>query len=373
MKKVKTCVYAIALNEIKFVDQFMDHCQEADLVLVCDTGSTDGTVERLRERGAVVYEIIQKPWRFDVPRNTALNLIPEDIDICLSIDLDEFLQPGWSDAIDKAWQESEGTIKRISYDYIWNWKENGDPDVRFFADKIHHRQSYRWKHPCHETLYYEGEGDEKRAVLSDVILHHRADVTKSRSQYLHLLELAVKEDPTNDRMSHYYGRELMFRGEWQKSIDELKRHLSLPNAWWNEERCASWRFISRSYRSLEQKQESINAAFMAVMECNNAREPWLELARAAYANNDWHTCYYGSTKCLSILHQARTYMYDGACWGWEPYDLAALSAYNLGLYEEAEKHGKEAVNLNPEDNRLKTNLVFYVDKNINNKESIQHK
>jgi glycosyltransferase involved in cell wall biosynthesis len=135
--RVKTCVYAISLNEIKHVDTFMKHCQGADLVLVCDTGSTDGTAERLRELGAVVYDIRQKPWRFDVPRNTALNLIPKDIDICLSIDLDEYLQPGWADVINSEWQRQEGQIRRISYDYIWNWKADGvTPDVRFFADKF---------------------------------------------------------------------------------------------------------------------------------------------------------------------------------------------------------------------------------------------
>jgi len=359
MKKVKTCVYAIALNEIKFVDQFMDHCVEADLVLVCDTGSTDGTAERLRERGAVVYDIVQKPWRFDIPRNTALNLIPPDVDICLSIDLDEFLQPGWVAAIDRAWQESEGNLKRISYDYIWNWKENGDPDTRFFADKIHHRQNFRWRHPCHETLYYEGPGDEIRATLPDVILHHRADVTKSRGQYLPLLKLAVEEDPTNDRMSHYYGRELMFYGKHEESIAELKRHLALPNAWWNEERCASMRFISRCYRSLGNNADSMKYAVLATLECEWAREPWLELARAAHTAKDWHRCYYAGTKCLSIAHQPRTYMYDGSCWGFEPYDLTALAAYYLGLYDKALEYGQEALNLNPDDQRLKNNLEFY--------------
>lgn len=362
MNKVKTCVYAIALNEIKFVDQFMDHCVEADLVLVCDTGSIDGTVERLTERGAVVYNIVQKPWRFDVPRNTALSLIPTDIDICLSIDLDEFLQPGWSAAIDRAWQESNGTLKRISYDYIWNWKENGDPDTRFFADKIHHRQNFRWRHPCHETLYYEGPGDEIRATLPDVILHHRADVTKSRSQYLPLLKLAVEEDPDNDRMCHYYGRELMYYGHHEEAITELKRHLALPSAWWNEERCASLRFISRCYRALGNNTESLKSAKLATIEFEWAREPWLELARAAYFAQDWHCCYYASTKCLSIVNPSKSYMYDSACWGSEPYDLAALAAYNLGYDKQAVIYGQQAVNLNPNDERLQGNLQYYLEK-----------
>lgn len=33
----------------------MESMKEADLIVVTDTGSDDGTVERLREKGATVY------------------------------------------------------------------------------------------------------------------------------------------------------------------------------------------------------------------------------------------------------------------------------------------------------------------------------
>lgn len=362
MNRVKTCVYAISLNEIKHVDKFMDANVGADLVLVCDTGSTDGTVERLRERGAVVHEITQKPWRFDVPRNTALSLIPPDIDICLSIDLDEYLQPGWADEINAAWQQQEGTTKRISYDYIWNWTIDGQPDVRFNADKIHHRHGYIWRHPCHETLYYVGEGQEVRAILPDLQLQHHADTTKSRGQYIDLLKLAVDEEPNNDRMRHYYGRELMFRSRWEEAIVELNNHLNLPSAQWKEERASSYRFISRCYRHLDKPHESLTAAVKSTLEWPYSREPWLDLARAGYFIKDWNTCYYATTKCLSILERTQTYMNDGACWGPEPYDLAALSAYNLGLHQQATDMGQKALSFNINDERLKGNLKYYNEK-----------
>ena len=363
MNKVKTCVYAIALNEIKFVDQFMDHCVEADLVLVCDTGSTDGTVEKLRERGAVVYEIVQRPWRFDIPRNTALNLIPPDIDICLSIDLDEFLQPGWSNAIDREWQQSNGTIKRIAYDYIWNWQEDGvTPDVRFYADKIHHRHNFRWRHPCHETLYYEGEDEEFRVAIPDVILHHRADPTKSRGQYLPLLKMAVDEDPTNDRMAHYYARELMFRSQWTESVVEFQRHLNMPSATWKEERAASYRNMSQCYRYLGNMKESQDMAMKGILECSTSREPWLQLALISQLNKDWKTSYWAATKCLEITTRTMSYMGNSSSWGSQPYDYAALAAYYLGKYQEALEYGIKALEFSPNDLRLKNNLNFYTEK-----------
>jgi tetratricopeptide (TPR) repeat protein len=359
VNKVKTCVYAIALNEIKHVDLFMQHCKGADLVLVCDTGSTDGTPERLRELGAVVYDIVQKPWRFDVPRNTALGLIPVDIDLCLSIDLDEYLQPGWDTVLDAAWQACNGNIKKVSYDYIWNWNSDGTPDTRFFADKIHHRHGYIWRHPCHETLYWNGKGEEVRVQLPDLVLHHRADDTKSRGQYLHLLKLAVDEDPSNDRMSHYYGRELMFNSQAAEAIEELNRHLNLPTAQWEEERCASARYISRCYRSLNKFKESKDWAHRAILMWPHTREPWLELARAAYADNDWMTCFWAASKCLEINTRTMSYMGASDCWGYEPYDFAALSAFNLQMYNQAVILGEEAIKLAPTNDRLIKNLECY--------------
>ena len=47
---MKVIVYAIAKNEEKFVDRWVDSMQEADEIIVLDTGSTDKTVEKLKKR-----------------------------------------------------------------------------------------------------------------------------------------------------------------------------------------------------------------------------------------------------------------------------------------------------------------------------------
>lgn len=352
---MKTCVYAISLNEIKHVEKFMEHCKGADLVLVCDTGSTDGTQEKLRNLGAKVYDINVNPWRFDVPRNVALSLIPDDIDFCLSIDLDEFLQPGWKEILEKNFF-SRPTITRIGYEYTWSWKLDGTPDVKFFADKIHHRRNYIWKHPCHETLYYIGNDTEKKLVIPEIKLHHHPDPLKSRGQYIDLLELAVSEDPENDRMRHYYARELMFKGKWNDAIDQFKIHLSLPSSKWDEERCASMRYIARCYDAINNHKEVMRWLFSAINECSRVREPWFELAKFSYKKRDWHTCFYAAKKCLSITERIPTYISDGACWSYEPHDLCSISAWNIGFPQEALIQAKNALDLNPTDSRLQSNL-----------------
>lgn len=351
-------IYAIALNERKFVDRFMASCAEAEMVLVCDTGSTDGTQQRLRELGATVHEIVQKPWRFDIPRNKSLELVPDDIDLCVCLDLDEVMQPGWKEILSAFWR-ANGLFHRASYDFIWSWHADGTPDLRFNSDKIHSRQGWHWRHPCHETLYWKGEGEPVRVHIPGLQIQHHPDQTKSRAQYFPLLQMAVEEDPDNDRMRHYFARELMYVGRDEEAIAEFKIHLSLPKALWKEERAASWRYISQCQRKLGRKAESLASAIQGALEWPHARESWLEVARAAYHAGDWPTCYWGATKCLAITERTGSYLSRRECWGPEPYDLGALGAYHTGLAAKALELGLAAVSLNPNDERLQRNLSFY--------------
>jgi hypothetical protein len=90
----KICVYAITKNESKFVEKWYESMKEADSIVVLDTGSTDDTVEKLRALGVRVEQKTYSPWRFDIPRNDAMELAPADCNILLSTDLDEVLEPG---------------------------------------------------------------------------------------------------------------------------------------------------------------------------------------------------------------------------------------------------------------------------------------
>ena len=92
---MKIAVYTIALNEVKHVERWMNATKDADLRIVADAGSTDGTQELLRSMGAIVYDISVQPWRFDTARNTALSLVPADVDVCLSLDMDEVPSPNF--------------------------------------------------------------------------------------------------------------------------------------------------------------------------------------------------------------------------------------------------------------------------------------
>lgn len=351
MNDVKTCVYTISLNEIKHVEKFVESCKPADIILVCDTGSTDGTDKLLESLGVTVYRISQKPWRFDIPRNTALNLIPNDIDICLSIDLDEYLQPGWYETLNKQWHKLDGNINRVRYDYIWNWKEdNTTPDIRFFAEKIHSRHGYMWKHPCHEALYWMNQTTENVITIPEIILHHRADSNKSRGQYLPLLKVATEESPENDRMAFYYARELYFHQEYLEAAKQFKRHISMSYAW-NKEKAASMRYLSKI--ESDKKEYWLKKA---IEECPNYRELLVELAFHYYSNCEFDLGYIYAKQAIAIENKDQSYLCENFAWGDFPYDIASICAHNIGIKQKAIDYAKIGVKINPQNTRLLSNL-----------------
>lgn len=352
MGKLKVCAYSVCKNEEKFVDRWVDSMQEADIIIVTDTGSTDNTVEKLRQRGVIVYIDVIKPWRFDKARNSCLKNIPEDVDICVSTDLDEVFEPGWRENLERAW--TPGT-KRAHYHFTWSFKADGSPGVTFMYDRIHARHDYEWVNPTHECLSYLGNEKEIYAWCPDVRLQHYPDPAKDRSFNLPLLELAIEERPNDVRNYHYLGREYMYAGMWNKCIDTLTKHVTMPNSYWRDEKSASMRFIARAFRALNNDVEAKSWLYRAIAETPYAREPYVEMARLMYDKKDWIGLYHIVNDGLSIKERT-SYMNETWSWDFTLYDYGAIACYNIGLKDKALEYAKTAYDMSPDDERLKNNF-----------------
>jgi tetratricopeptide (TPR) repeat protein len=344
---MRVAIYTIALNERQFVDRWYESAKDADYLLIADTGSTDGTAERARELGIHVVDVRIVPWRFDDARNAALSALPTDIDMCVSLDMDEVITPGWRAPLTELWELG---VTRPRYKHVWSWNEDGTPGLEFSYDHIHARRGFRWKHPVHECVVAYGV-PEVQGWLGGVETHHHPDPTKSRSQYLPLLKMSVDEDPHNDRNAFYYGRELFFYGRYEEAATELKRHLALPSAKWEPERAASMRLIGKC---LPEEAESWfrKAAFQAP----GRREPWVDLAGLYYRRSDWYRCLEAAEEALKITEKPLEYLCEPESWGASPHDYAAIAAYWLGKHELALKHAEDALAIEPDNERLRSNV-----------------
>lgn len=348
---MRVAVYTIALNEEQFVERWYESAKDADYLLIADTGSKDKTVEIAKSLGIHVIDIKITPWRFDDARNASLASIPEDIDYCIALDMDEVLQPGWKKELEKAYEQK---ITRPRYKYTWSWTEDGKPGLEYGGDKIHSRNGYRWKHPVHEVL--TSWKNEETQIWTDLEIHHYPDNTKSRGQYFPLLALSVKEDPYDDRNSFYYARELFFNNMLSEATEEFKRYLSLPTATWKAERARAYRYLSQC-----NPEKALDYLLLSMDEDSSRREVYVDLSLYFYRNEQWQEMFDFAMSAISIKDKPLDYLCEDFAWGSMPYDLAALGAYKLEKFELSKKYGKIALDLEPSNKRLQNNLEHYLE------------
>lgn len=340
---MKIAVYALCKNEIKNIDAWYDSCKNADLIVVTDTGSTDGSLEKLNFLPIELHHARVIPWRFDDAFNHALNNLPADVDVCIRLDFDERLQPGWRQGLESAWTPK---TTRLRYPYIWNWNADGTPDRRWMGDRIHSRRNYRWTGATHEGLICRGA---EHLTWTHALEIHQFPEAKDRPNDLPLLEEAVKDTPHDARLWGYLGREYYYKGQPEQAAKTYKHFLTLDSA--NQERVQAYCYLA--------KCEPESAVFWlkeGMREGPTYREPVMGLARYYYDRKEWKSCYDMCQKALTITTRPDSYITRSENYGSLPHDLLSVSAWNLGLKSIALDHARLALGLEPDNIRIQENL-----------------
>ena len=350
---MKIAAYTIAKDEERHVGRWAKHLKEADGLFVLDTGSADRTVQALLDNDVVVYQATYNPWRFDKPRQDLLDQIPIDYDLCMSIDMDEYLSPGWRQHIESVWTSE---INRLWYSYVHK-AEN-----KFWANKFHGRHSHYWKYPVHETV--EPYTTDNYATATEVILNHWPDDTKSRSSYLPLLKIAVDENPESEEHWLWYVNELLT----QKSDDvDYCEYLVRQYIEGGPIVSPRYRYSMCSWLGsiMNDPDRQLYWYMRSAHEDPSARDAYWALAMYWYERDDNKRASIVAENALAKTERVYSSIHQPKAWNGDFEWLAAIAHQKLGNEERSLHWYREGTKLHPEHDELKKDYVGYL-KSIKN-------
>ncbi len=98
----------------------------------------------------------------------------------------------------------------------------------------------------------------------------------------------------------------------------------------------------------------------ARIEAPHRREIWLDLAEEFHGQSDWLNLFWACTNGIEKTRHTGSYLDDPHCWGFRLFDLGAIAAWHLNVMDRAVEWGRKALELDPNNQRLKNNLDFFV-------------
>jgi tetratricopeptide (TPR) repeat protein len=321
---MKIAIYTIAKNESHNVKGFMQ-AAEGCPVYVLDTGSSDNTVDLLKQHGAIVEQKIITPWRFDTARQEALHLVPEDVELCISIDMDERLESGWQDKLKAEWKE-ECNYGNYRYISAWQDKAKTIPATESARTRIHLRKGFHWERPVHE-IPVPDEDTDINVCDTTLLVKHYSD-NKQRN-YEPLLTQILELNPNDANTRLQRGGEFVQKREWANALIDYECWLKLTKDDNRDTirymRANTYIATAQCYYELNLLDKAMQQLLAAVAAEPACREAWVNLAHT-YSSLGNHAMAYGfAVTALQIEKPPYHAAIDSLCWGDLPKEIAKKS------------------------------------------------
>lgn len=351
------CLSMIVKNETSVIKRCLDSLKDyIDYWIICDTGSTDGTQELIKEiLKGIPGELHEHKWEnFSHNRNLALTISKEKADYSLIIDADDILIINNKNYRDNLTDRNyligvkHGNIyhKRVHLvrnDTISNWQgpvhEVLCPDsVAVFTPDIH--------------IQIVGGGDRSSNPLQKFLNDAK------------LLENELKKDPTNTRYKFYLAQS--YKDAWGEALIEVDRE----NATWLKVYENNPNKPAKSYKEqwLENK-ENLSLLTKAIETYKeridmpiNDQERYISCLRLGSLLQSLASLQTDENERKSVLDQAVNYYIKSQIFDKnraEGLTLAAELLRHMTKFQEAYELGKVASELNPPENALFLEQYIY--------------
>jgi glycosyltransferase involved in cell wall biosynthesis len=270
---MKISVSMIVRNERSCIAKALNSVADADEIIVCDTGSTDDTVEIAQNYGAKVFTDYLWNDNFAEARNHSLDKCKGDW--VLIIDADEHLEPGGINKVRELLQSGINGHNTVYFQTIAEGGSQNHNSIRIFK----RNSGIRWKGAAHNYL------TESKGYFSDIKLFygysptHKADPDRT----LRILQKEVDSNPNQPRETYYLAREYYYRQNWTEAIRYYQDYLNI--ATWGPEIADAWLMLARCHHSNNDSYNARECAMKAIITNANFKEAILFMAELSGPKN----------------------------------------------------------------------------------------
>jgi len=360
-KSPTLCLNMIVKNESKIITRLFDSVIPIiDCYCICDTGSTDNTVNIITEyfnkkgiKGQVVFEPFKN---FCHNRNFALNACIGMSDFVLLLDADMSLEVI---SFDKNILNSSDSFHILQgndsfyYQNLRIVKNNG---------------LYSYSGVTHEYINTPPNNRVFSFEKTQLFIRDYGDGGAKHDKFerdIRLLVDGIKEDPKNDRYHFYLGNSYHDTGKFEDAINMYKKRIELGG--WKEEVWYSYFRIGSCYKNMNKMSEALNYWMLGYDYYPERLEGLYEIIRHYRINSNVKLGYlfYKEAKRILDLNEKRDhylFLHNDIYTNKIYYEFTVFAAY-LGInninYEVVKvlNHSND----DGETNNMLQNMKFYKD------------
>ncbi len=262
---MKLSVAIIAKNEEVLIERCLKSVQDADEIVVVDTGSTDKTIEIARKFTDKIYTDYKWNDNFGEARQHAMGKCTGDW--ILTIDADDRLADG---GMEKLREIADKHPEEYCFGVLYVGEKSGaSHKLPCFYKNC---KEVFWSGAAHNYLSKTARLDSGATIIYGYSPAHK----KNPDRTFKILKKAVKEHPEKPREIFYLAREYQYKKDWINCLYYCNEYLK--RAYWGPEMADAWHRKALCLWNLQRGEEARDACLQAIKINTNFREAALLMA-----------------------------------------------------------------------------------------------
>ncbi len=371
----KLCLNMIVKDESHIIRETLESVTKyIDYYVISDTGSSDNTVEIIKEyfdSVGIKGEIYHDEWKdFGHNRSLALKHAQGKSDYIWIIDADDIIIGDFRPYN----LTKDSYLIKIGTDFVY-WRQN---IFKNFKDYV-----WKYKGRCHEYPCCDKPNITQENLEGDYYLDSRrlGNRNKDPNKLLKdakIFEEELEKNPNDERSTFYLAQSYFDHGDIEKGVKYYKKRATMGGFY--EEVYYSLYRAAVGLQHLNKDWKEVKTAFMNAHNHSKYRaEPIYEIAKHYRLNDDFENGYKYANYGAKIKFPEQSMLFVSAdVYKWKMLDEFSLCAYYSKRYMEAYKAYKKLTNLEGIDDstmdRFKSGLNFTEDriKELDKKNCLVH-